>query len=329
MSYVVISYNCFIMSNSKSPFLASLHEANSKCRSDANVAKTSLAIVREQATDYFLESLLTSPAARSNLERECLTRATLGQKTYRLTTWTGSGPDYCGQKLPDLLDLGNLLVKMQDWLDVNYRTDNNRFRVFNCRVRNAPRNTFNLIVSWNEDKFETADKIIETNRQTAIERRDTYDGRRQGRPQDDDNEEAHPEDAVEHEDRSTHRPYDNRQRGLTSYRQDDNTKGGGSDERSRWTPRPRYNDGNDERGRGPPRPRYGEHTTGSDDRARGVSQYSSNNAERTPNSQPPRRRFQESREEVSDERNRVPTGSHSNRTETVDSRRRAAPAYNS
>ena len=234
------------MSTTTASLLDALHEANSQCRADPNVAQSSLAEAREQAADYFLESLLTSADATATLERECLARAKLGQKTYRLTTWTGSGPDYCGQKLPDLLDLGNLLEKMQDWLDENYRTDAHRFRVFNCRVRNAPRNTFNLILSWNEDKFSTADQIIETNRQMAIERRDSYERRRHERNHDDDVDGAPHEDAEETEDRPPRRQYDDRQRGGPRQRYND----GGEDR-----PRQRYNDGGENR---PPRRRFPE-----------------------------------------------------------------------
>ena len=168
-----------------------LNEANIQAEDPDCVAQARVD-ARQAATEYFLETLLTSPTACATMEAEMLARAKTSPnaRTYRLSSWTGSGPTYQGQHLSELLDIGDLLQRMQDFLDENYRSgegeNEKRLRVFNCpasqaRGRPQTRGRTNLIISWNKEKFSTADAIIEANRKAALERKDFYARRDQQR----------------------------------------------------------------------------------------------------------------------------------------------------
>ena len=85
--------------------------------------------VREQAAEHFLQDLLGSESSATQFEELALHRSKCGQKTVRLTQWQGRGPTYLDQSLSDLLDLGDLLQRMQDFLDERYGAST--FRVFN------------------------------------------------------------------------------------------------------------------------------------------------------------------------------------------------------
>lgn len=200
--------NNIIMSSNdldtKESFLDNLHKP---------CASMSLADLKHMAFKHYIETLLSGTEARATLERECTARAVMGHKTYRLHTWIGSTDSYCGQYLSDLLDIDTLLERMQDWLDLHYMTDKHRFRIFNCRVKNAPRNTFNLILSWDEAKFATADDIIVSNRAQAAERKIAFSRRYHGDDHDDH------DDHSEESDRRRQQPYSQNQQRHQPYRQ--------------------------------------------------------------------------------------------------------------
>lgn len=170
-------------------FIAQL-QADTEKYQDSSAQEEYCAQVREQAVEHFLEELLSGPTASKQFETLAIHRNKLGQKTARLAQWQGRGPTYLDQCLSDLLDIGDLLQRMQDHLDSTYGPG--EFRVFNHRVRGNRNRTVSLTVSWNKEGFENVDSIIENNRQRAQERQQRQQeghGRGDGEDEDDDDEE--------------------------------------------------------------------------------------------------------------------------------------------
>lgn len=126
--------------------------------------------VREQAAEHFLDKYLASKEATDAFRELSSHRSKLGLWTVRLVQWQNRGPTYLDQSLSDLLDLGDLLQRMQDHLDVNYGVG--EFRVFNHRVHGDNNRMVSLTVSWDKAGFENIDTIIEKNRQRAHEWRE-------------------------------------------------------------------------------------------------------------------------------------------------------------
>lgn len=197
--------------------------------------------VREQAAEHFLQDLLASETSVTQFEELALHRSKCGQKTVRLTQWQGRGPTYLDQSLSDLLDLGDLLQRMQDFLDERYGTST--FRVFNHRVRKT-RNVA-LVVSWDQEGFENVDLIIAHNRQKAQQRQERQMSLRNGEelPSDEEDELEPP-----------------RRSAPPRRRYDDDRSSGDRAPRRRYddrngdrAPRRRYDDSRGERRRGPPR----------------------------------------------------------------------------
>lgn len=118
------------------------------------------------ATQYFLTTLLSSPEAQEQFQTNALSAAGLGKKLVQLTSWSGRGPVHVNTSLCELLDTGDLIARMQDWLDETYGSDG--FRVFHYPIRNS--RTTALTVSWDKAGFENADGIIRANRERAQQR---------------------------------------------------------------------------------------------------------------------------------------------------------------
>ena len=173
MTYKIFIPFCFTekhkMSNTESTttttFVSQL-ASNAEKFQDSASQEEYCAQVREQAAEHFLQELLANDTATTQFESLALHRSKCGQKTVRLTQWQGRGPAYLDQSLSDLLDLGDLLQRMQDFLDERYGSST--FRVFNHRVRKT-RNVA-LVVSWDTEGFENVDLIIAHNRQKAQQR---------------------------------------------------------------------------------------------------------------------------------------------------------------
>lgn len=126
---------------------------------------------RAVALEQALSSLLTNSDARELFERGVKTSAAEGKKTYRLAAWRLSDSlKYNGRFLLDLLNKSELLDMMQDWLDEHYKTESMRFRVFHHKVKNT-RDQFALTVSWDQERFDSIDEIIERNKTVAAEHR--------------------------------------------------------------------------------------------------------------------------------------------------------------
>lgn len=137
---------------------------------DASAREEYLAEVRETAAEHFLTELLSGPLSSKKFEENAMHRNKLGQQTVRLTQWQGRGPVQLDQSLSDLLDLGDLLQRMQDHLDSTYGSG--EFRVFNHLVKGnrARGRMISLTVSWNKERFENVDEIITNNRERALDR---------------------------------------------------------------------------------------------------------------------------------------------------------------
>lgn len=143
-----------------------------------SVAEEYISSVREEATEYFLQKLLTSDEAKARFEENALHRSKTGapegrpvtNMTVPVHTWQGRSESYKEVALSDLLDRDDLLTRMQDWINATYgenklRIFNHQVRAFNNQVRNS-RET-RLTVSWNKDGFDKIDEIIEKNRVRA------------------------------------------------------------------------------------------------------------------------------------------------------------------
>jgi len=107
------------MSTTDNSFVSQLLANADQCQDDG-FKEEYCARVREEAAQHFLSTLLASDTARQQFETNALHRSRLGSKTVRLTQWQGRGPTHLDQALSDLLDLGDLLQKMQDYLDETY-----------------------------------------------------------------------------------------------------------------------------------------------------------------------------------------------------------------
>lgn len=148
------------------------------------------------ATTYFLDTLLASDEAWETFQENArINVKSIGKKTVSLLTWQGRGPSHQGQLLVDLLDLGELLEKLQDVLDLKGGKD--RFLVFKHSVNasrgNGPR-MYSLTVSWDQSGFEKGREIIAGERVKAEERVERNMRRRLAREEggDDDEEDNRP-----------------------------------------------------------------------------------------------------------------------------------------
>jgi len=167
--------------SSTTQFLESLSQLNDRFVQDPEGCRTK---VREQASNNALDVLLSSATARQRFEDGARTSALLGKKVYRVETWTGNGVKFNDIPLSDLLNSGDLITIMQNWLDTTY--GDGQFRVFNHPVSRT-NNLFTLVVSWDATRFENVDKILTTNRQNALERQSRREYRGENRT---DNEEG-------------------------------------------------------------------------------------------------------------------------------------------
>lgn len=176
--------------STKNSFVAQL-QADAEKYKDSTAQEEYCAQVREQAAEHFLESLLSGKTASSEFEQNTLHRNKTGQQTVRLSQWQGRGPTYLDQSLSDLLDLGDLLQRMQDYLDSTYGAG--EFRVFNHRVRGNRNRTVSLTVSWNKEGFENVDSIIKNNRERALERQQRHaDGLNRGSDDEEEDQQSRP-----------------------------------------------------------------------------------------------------------------------------------------
>lgn len=158
---------------------------------DSTAQEEYCAQIREQAAEHFLELFLSSPKATKEFEELALHRNKMNQQTARLAQWQGRGPTYLDQSLSDLLDLGDLLQRMQDHLDATYGAG--KFRVFNHRVRGNRNRLISLTVSWDSEGFENVDSIVENNRKYALERQQRQ---QEGRTRDDGEDDGCEEDEL-------------------------------------------------------------------------------------------------------------------------------------
>ncbi len=125
---------------------------------------------RVLAVNEALNDLLTSSDAQAAFLVGTQKSATAGRSTFRLTQWTMmDSRSYHGHYLLNLLKKGDLLTRMQAWLD---DTCGEGLRVYYHplkRTNNSPI-TFALTVSWDASRFHEVDDILERNRQTGQDR---------------------------------------------------------------------------------------------------------------------------------------------------------------
>lgn len=203
--------------------------ANTEEYKDTALRETYCSQVRELAAEHFLQKLLASPEARTNFEASALHRSkSCDQKTVRLEQWQGRGPAYLDQCLSDLLDLGDLVQRLQDHLDQTYGRDS--FRVFNHPVRKT--RSMALVVSWDASGFSNADDILQRNRAKAQERQERLLHRRDG--EEEDEEEAQTQS---HSRPAPRRNYDDDRRQPAPRRNYSDTRGRRFDNDSRGPPR--------------------------------------------------------------------------------------------
>lgn len=200
--------------STKNSFVAQL-QADAEKYKDSAAQETYCAQVRDQAAEHFLETLLSGESAAREFEQNALHRNKTGQQTASLARWQGRGPTYRDQSLSDLLDLGDLLQRMQDYLDCTYGPG--EFRVFNHRIRNNRNRAASLTVSWNKEGFENVDSIIKNNRERALERQQRQaDGHNHGSDDEEDHHDRAPRRddrrAPRHDDRPRRRHQDDRDR---------------------------------------------------------------------------------------------------------------------
>ena len=123
---------------------------------------------REQAITRALEELLTSEQAYNDFVKAVKLNSQRGSKTCSLCTFSLREPrvfsdnDGYEHKLINMLRHGNLIQRMQAWLDENESDVENgfRFKVFYHPVKNSGGN-FRLTVSWDQSKFKFADEIMQ------------------------------------------------------------------------------------------------------------------------------------------------------------------------
>lgn len=214
-------------SETSNKFVNRVRSLNETYDTDESTRATWLTEFRESANEHFLKSLLSSDQAVDDFETNVQDSAKLGKKTVQLTSWTGRGPTHKNQSLSDLLDVGDLVQRMQDFLDLRY--GEKQFMVFNHNISSKHgQRTTALTVSWNPEGFENAEGILETNRQRAVQRMERTRLRNDG--------------DYEHHEGGTDQPRQQRQ-----YR---DNRGGPRDQ----APRQRYQ--NQSRGQQMPRRRY-------------------------------------------------------------------------
>lgn len=143
---------------------------------------------RDEAAEHFVDHFFRSDVARAAFEANVLER--VPNKTLRVHRWTGRGESFKDQHLSNLLDIGDLVTRFQDYLDETYQvkedteaTPGFRFRVFNHRISGARATA--LVVSWDPTGFEKVDDILLANRQSAQDR----ESRRREGPRGGDDEE--------------------------------------------------------------------------------------------------------------------------------------------
>ena len=116
------------------------------------------------ATQYFLETLLGNEDAWSKFRENAInTVKAKDGKSVALLTWQGyRGPVNNGKYLADLLDLGDLLPKLQDVID--HKGGEGKFIVYKDEVSYFKgRRSYSLLVSWNDELFEQLkEKIVES-----------------------------------------------------------------------------------------------------------------------------------------------------------------------
>lgn len=246
-------------------FVAQL-ESDSEKYKDSAAQEQYCAQVREQAAEHFLNELLSGDSAVKQFEELTVHRNKLGQQTVRLTQWQGRGPTHLDQSLSDLLDIGDLLQRMQDHLDATY--GQGTFRVFNHRVRGSRNRTVSLTVSWNKEKFENVDSIIENNRQRALERVQRQQESRGDMDMDMDGDGDGDGDAED--------DLAPRNRGPPRRREGDHREGG------RYEDRPRRREGGREGGRYEDRPRRRYDERSYDERPRRPERYDDSAPRRRP-----------------------------------------------
>ena len=117
-------------------------------------------------------SLLTSEDSFRRFEESAMAAASVGQKTCRLLTWQSRGPQFNRLFLSDMLDTGDLLTRLQGWLDANYGVGN--FRIFNHHIKFS-RNSYALVVSWDIDKFDSVTEILAANRKQRVASANEWD----------------------------------------------------------------------------------------------------------------------------------------------------------
>lgn len=222
--------------------LVKLLESNEEKYQDPAAVEAYLAEVREEAAGHFLDLLLTSEVAQKSLFDKIDHRDRCRNKTAKIEQWQGPGPVYKDQSLSDLLDRGDLLQRMQDFLDLTHGAG--QFRIFNHPVRRT--RMVALVVSWNKEGFENIDSIIERNRQKAQERYERRESRRRGDDEEDDDEEHQQHDDRYQRQSGGGRRYEDN-RGPRRYEDRPSRRDNYHDDRSDRPPRRSY------RGDGPPR----------------------------------------------------------------------------
>ena len=152
--------------NGSMSFSDQLNKLRVEFETNDDIRSARLQEAKVKATQYFLTTLLSAPDAQQQFESSAMSAAGLGKKLVQLTSWSGRGPVYSNTSLCELLDTGDLISRMQDWLDETYGADG--FRVFHYPIRNS--RTTALTVSWDKAGFDNADGIIRANRERAQQR---------------------------------------------------------------------------------------------------------------------------------------------------------------
>ena len=158
--------------STSAPLLEQVVQLNSEYKKNPDEV---LAQARALAIEQALQHLLTGETARAAFEAGVRSAAAEGKTTYRITTWNlADGLKFNGRYLLDLLNKGELLGMMQDWLDENYKTEDKQFRIFHHKVARV-HNRFALVVSWDKEGFASIDEIISHNRE-MVGRRAAVEG---------------------------------------------------------------------------------------------------------------------------------------------------------
>jgi len=133
---------------------------------------------REEATRQAMSDLLTSPEKVVAFEQAATENAAVGKKQFTLKQWgLHDAPRYNGRYLLDLLNKGNLLPLLQDYLDEHYALGDRRFRVYFYKAGN----TFRLAVSWDETQFEFIETKLRENEEFRRKKQEEHDLERERR----------------------------------------------------------------------------------------------------------------------------------------------------